>query len=158
MPKGGLRIGAGRKPRPKGVVIGMDGVRREVAAPLGPAPVTPAEAASLLEPPAGLAESAAATWRELAPHAIAQQTLVPATRQGFRELVEQLGMKQAVADAINNAGAATSGMDALLRHYARLAQRLDASLARFRLTAAGRPEPSAAQQKPKTASPWAVAR
>lgn len=151
MPKGGLRIGAGRKPKAS-KVVGMDGLPRPI--PPGPT-LDAAKASPLAEPPEGLTEAQAALWRDLAPHAIAQQTLVPSTVRGFRELVEILAMKQAIADTIAAAGAATSGMDALLRHYAKLAQRVDGTLARYRLTAAGKPEPSA-QTRPKPASPWAA--
>lgn len=156
MPRGGFRVGAGRKPRgDKGVVIGMDGQRRpSVAASvaLGPAPED-AAAHPLVTPPEGLPDGQQPIWRGLAPHAIAQATLVPATVRGFRELCELVLLKQQIADAIVAAGAATSGMDALLRHYTKLSQRLDAVLARYRLTAAGKPESTAA--KPKKASPWA---
>lgn len=151
MPKGGLRIGAGRKPNvPK--VVGMDG--KPHAAPLGPS-LEVAAASPLADPPAGMREAEALVWKALAPLAIAQQTLVVATARGFRELCEQAVMKQQIADAIAGVGAATSGMDALLRHYAKLAQRLDQSLARFRLTASGKPEPGALA-KPKAATPWAA--
>ena len=40
-----------------------------------PAPAPPADAAGLLEPPAGMSEAQSALWRQLAPYAIAQQTL-----------------------------------------------------------------------------------
>lgn len=151
MPKGGLRIGAGRKPKGPPKVVGMDG--RALVAPPGPS-LEVAAAEPIAQPPEGMREAEAAVWLALAPLAVAQQTLVPATVRGFRELCEQAVMKQQIADAIAAAGASTSGMDALLRHYAKLAQRFDQSLARFRLTAAGKPE--AAASKPKKASPWAV--
>lgn len=152
MGHGGARVGAGRKPK-KATVVSMSG--RPFVATLGPAP---ADAASspLATPPEGMREAEAAVWRELAPHAIAQMTLVPGTLRGFRELCEHVVMKQSIADTIAAAGPATSGMDALLRHYAKLAQRVDASLARYRLTAQGKPEPTAVV-KPKAASPWAMA-
>ena len=150
MPRGGLRVGAGRKPK-KASVVGMDGQR------FVPAPALPVSVAGhpLLEPPADLREPQATVWRTLAPHAIAQQTLVQATVRGFRELVEQAVLKQQIADLILAPKPGTD-VDALLRHYTKLAQRLDSTLARFRLTAMGKPEPSA-QVKPKAASPWAAA-
>lgn len=154
MPRGGPRIGAGRKPKSwnerQGKVVGMDG------SPFArPAPVPPADAAGLLEPPAGLTENQSALWRQLAPYAIAQQTLVDATRAGFRELVEQMTMKAAIAEDIERIGIAHPGSGDNLRHYAKLAQRVDATLARFRLTGSGKPEASAA--RPKTAAnPFAM--
>lgn len=154
MPRGGPRIGAGRKPKSwnerQGRVVGMDG------SPFtGPPPPTPAAAAGLLEPPDDLTKAQAALWRQLAPHAIAQQTLVEATRAGFRELVEQMALKAAIAKDIDTLGAAHPGSGDNLRHYAKLAQRVDATLARFRLTGAGKPEASAA--RPKTAAnPFAM--
>lgn len=159
MPRGGFRVGAGRKrQKDAAVVLGMDGQRRpapvaaSVVPQLGPAP-NDAAVHPLVEPPEGLPEGQHVIWRTLAPHAIAQATLVPATVRGFRELCELVLLKQQIADAIVGAGAATSGMDALLRHYAKLSQRLDAVLGRYRLTAVGKPEASAA--KPKKATPWA---
>jgi len=155
MPKGGLRIGQGRRPAPRGAVYSMDGfsARLGVAGGLGPVPQV--DGSVLADPPDGVGERAAELWRELAPHAIAQGTLVPATVQGFRELVEHVAMKQElVAKIVQAGGAAAKDADGLMRHYAKIAQRLDASLARFRLTASGKPEPSAVRVK--VANPWAA--
>jgi hypothetical protein len=153
MPRGGRRVGAGRKPKRPGIVLNMAGARVSATAPmLGPAPAVPTESAALLDPPAGLTQVQQDRWRQLAPYAIAQLTLVEATRPGFAELCEQLVMKEQIAAAINAAGAAHEGMDRLLRQYVKLTQRLDASLARFRLTGSGKAE-AAAQRKP-AANPW----
>lgn len=130
----------------------MAGARVEVPSSPGAAPVVPVEAASLLEPPAGLPPAQQDRWRALAPFAIAQQTLMDATRPGFAELCEQLVMKDQIAAEISKAGAAHEGMDRLLRQYTKLAQRLDSSLARFRLTGSGKPE--AAAPKKVAANPW----
>jgi hypothetical protein len=162
MPRGGARVGAGRKPNAAKQNV-VDARARFSDAPasglpaLGAAPPVPADAATLLEPPPGVSEPEAIAWRALAPHAIAQQTLVAATRVGFRELVEQLVMKQTIADSIAKVGADHPGVDGLLRHYAKLAQRLDATLARFRLTGSGKPEAAAARKAPASPSPWAMA-
>jgi len=158
MPRGGRRVGAGRKPgsipriaRPLERKVVTLGGQDWKALP----PVDVEVSSPLVTPPTGMREPEAEVWKALAPHAVLQQTLVASTVRGFRELCEQAVLKQQIADAIAAAGAATSGMDVLLRHYARLAQRLDQSLARYRLTAQGKPEPTA-QSKPKAANPWAV--
>lgn len=150
MPRGGRRVGAGRKPnKPMSVVRIQDWV----FVPDVPAP-SDAVASDLAQPPEGMREAEAEVWRALAPSAIAQQTLIAATTRGFRELCEQAVLKQQFADEIARIGAAHRDADGLLRHYTKLAQRLDQSLARYRLTAQGKAEPSA-QQKPKAANPWA---
>lgn len=151
MPRGGPRIGAGRKPKGWNEgrkVVGMDGRA------FSPPPPVPPDASGLAEPPEGMTEKQATLWRQLAPHAIAQLTLTPATRAGFRELVEQLAMKQALADEIDRIGAAHPASGDALRHYVKLAQRADGTLARFRLTGSGKPEAAA---KPKSsANPFAA--
>lgn len=157
MPRGGPRIGAGRKPKSwkerQGKVVGMDG--NPFARPPASSSPPPADAGDLLEPPDGMTTKQAALWRQLAPYAIAQQTLVAATRAGFRELVEQMTLKAAIAEDIEKIGAAHPGSGDNLRHYAKLAQRVDATLARFRLTGSGKPEAAAARPK-AAANPFAA--
>ena len=157
MARGGARVGAGRKPKAASRSVVVDARSRFSETTLPPAPAVPADLESLVEPPEGMPETHAKLWRKLAPHAIAQQTLVTATRPGFAELVEQLVMKQQLADSIAQVGAAHPGADGLLRHYTKLAQRLDATMARFRLTALGKPEAAAARKVPVTNNAWAVA-
>lgn len=143
-------MGAGRKPQPQrvpAVVVGMDGAPRAAAA------LVPADS-PLIEPPVDLTKPLQAIWRELAPLAIQQQTLVPATVPGFRELCEQLHLKRALAKGLAKHGAASAEADRILKAYVRLAQRLDGTLGRFRLIGIGKPEPAAAA-KPKASNPWA---
>ncbi len=129
----------------------MDGVRLE---PSAPAPVNADESAVLTVPPTDLQPKAAqAFWRLAAPEAIAQRTLVSGTVLGFRELCQQWAMKEEIAKDIAHVGPAHPGSGENLKHFARLAQRVDASLARFKLTAFGKPVDGAAR-KP-AASPWA---
>jgi len=170
MAKGGARVGAGR---PKGSrnrprvplsqrVVGFDG-RPYQPFVSGPAPKD-ALSSPLAEPPADLPEKCAAEWRKWAPHAVSQGTLVPATVQGFRQLAELSVMTEEVSAAIREwreekngyvmSGAAWAPQP-LIQRYSWLAQRLEAAMARYRLTAQGKPEPSAVA-KPKAASPWAL--
>lgn len=140
-------MGAGRPRKKPAIVVGMDGAR------LTPSVAVSVADSPLLEPPDGLATPLQAIWRELAPLAVQQQTLVAATVAGFRELCEQLHVKRQLAVALEQAGAASEAADRILRQYVKVAQRLDGTLARFKLTAMGKPEQTAA--KPKAASPWA---
>ncbi len=83
MPRGGRRVGAGRKPRPKpAVVLGMNGARLDADQVSAPAD-DPAKS-PLLKPPAELTPKERACWKRFAGHAIEQRTLVPATVAGFR--------------------------------------------------------------------------
>lgn len=157
MPRGGRRVGAGRKPKqPRaGVVLAMDGRRQdpqdllEVAAD----PVLSHPPELLATPPRDLTPGQKKVWRKAAPLAIAERTLTPATVMGFRALVAQWVMTETLAARIEEAGAASdTGVD-LLRSYVKLAQRLDASLARFKLTGFGKPSESA-PRKPAASNPW----
>ena len=170
MPKGGRRVGAGRKPRARGVLLAMDGTRRTDVLPpaLQPAPSSSTRAPrSLAKPPADLSAPRKAFWRTYAPHAIAEGTLTAATVVGFRELSEQWVLKEDLARVIEAAAAEPVAGDDLalviarkrdaadaLKAYVKLAQRLDATLARFKLTASGKAAPA---EKPKAAAnPWAT--
>ena len=117
----------------------------------------PVDGAELLEvPPSDLPAPQRAFWRLWAPHAIAQQTLVPSTVAGFRELCEQHAMKTSLAKKINRLGTCSADAERLLKHYEKLAQRLDATLARFKLTAFGKPEAGAgARRVSSAAGQWA---
>lgn len=123
-----------------------------------PAPAAPdPSAAGLAEPPEELSPAQQAFWREWAPHALERQTLIPATAAGFRELCQQWELKEQLAVRIAKAGgAAARKVDGLLRHYTKLAQRVDASMARFSLTSFGKPA-DGSKKKPQApgASPWA---
>jgi phosphopantetheinyl transferase len=79
---------------------------------------------------------------------------VPATLPGFRELCEQADLKRQVDKRLRKIGATTEAADGLLRHQVKLAQLLDARLARFKLTAFGKPADDRAGRK-VSENPWA---
>lgn len=129
----------------------MDGQRRAAPSPdLEPG----SELSPLTVPPADLSGSAKTFWRHAAPEAIAARTLIPSTMVGFRELCQQWAMKEAIAKDIEKVGAASRSADGSLRHYVKLAQRVDSSLARFKLTGFGKPADSGGAKK-LSPSPWA---
>lgn len=160
--RGGSRPGAGRKPGTKNfrsVVLDMDGARRpkaELPTPTDPpVAVEAGQDSPLLDPPDDLSERERACWRKFAGRAIRQRTLTDAEVPGFLELCQVFVMKEQVAAHIAQAGgAASEDVDGLLRHYVKLGQRVDALLARFKLTAFGKPSDAAAA-KPVKSNPWA---
>lgn len=153
MPRGGARPGAGRKPKARpATVLGMDG-RRFPLLPADAVPVRDEAVMALADPPADLPPAQQAIWTQYAPAAIEQRTLVPATVMGFRQLCEQTAMAAVLAARIEKVGAASKRAGDPLRHYVRLAQRLDASLARFKLTSFGKPADGKASTQP-AANPW----
>lgn len=155
MPRGGRRVGSGRKPkRKKAIVIGLDGARRSDRSI--PHEVPPRAVADLATPPKDLSAEQRQFWSQYAPYAVEQQTLVPATVVGFRELCEQWTMKAKLAKEIARRGAATRDAEGLLRAYMKLAQRVDALLARFKLTPFGKAVEGATDSKKPAASPWAA--
>lgn len=118
----------------------------QTAAPAGPLSTT-----TLTEPPADLSEARKAFWREWAPKAIAAGTLTEATVLGFRELSEQYVIKEDLAKAVE---LKAPGWGESLKLWMKATQRLDASMARFKLTAFGKPETK--QKAPGgAASAWA---
>lgn len=141
MPRGGARTGAGR-PRKDSNVVGFPGGASIGGNAAPPAPPSD-ETRALGEPPADLPELQQAHWRSLAPLAIEQRTLVPATVPGFRELCQLLAFKEELASRV-----AKFGSEAALKHYTKLSPRVDAALARFKLTAFGKPADGAKQGKP----------
>lgn len=157
MGHGGARPGAGRKPkvRPPGVVLGMDGRRLEIE-PLRDQPPPPAGNPQLEIPPSELTREQRAFWRAAAPLAIDQGTLVPTTVIGFRELCKEYGHLEVLDRKIEKLGAASRNGEALLKTRQKVAQRFDATLARFKLTAFGKPaDPAASRRSAAAANPWA---
>lgn len=136
----------------------MDGTRRPEPAVdelLWP-PAPEAAVVDLAIPPEDLPEAQQAFWRRYAPAALEQQTLVCSTLLGFRELCEQFALKQTLAARITSykLGAASKSADRLLRQYVKLAQRIDASLGRFKLTAFGKPVLPMTTRRPVVSNPW----
>lgn len=155
MPRGGFRVGAGRKPGPRSaVVLGMDGVRRIEAVVSPHVPTT--DDFGLLVAPRDLPRDQVKYWTRYAPLALAQRTLIPAHVPGFRELCEQAAFKDGLAKQIRKLKPESDDASDILRHYEKLVQRLDATLARFRLTGFGKPAESAGAARKTTASPWAA--
>jgi hypothetical protein len=109
------------------------------------------ESVDLAEPPADLSAARQAFWKEWAPRAIAEGTLTAATVLGFRELSEQYVVKADLATVVEARG---PSWDDALKLWLKATQRLDSSMARFKLTAMGK---AAAPTKAKpAANPWAV--
>ncbi len=57
---------------------------------------------------------------------------------------------------IKRIGVATVVADDLLKQYGKIAQRLDASLGRFKLTAFGKPADGGSTRKSPQANPWSM--
>lgn len=155
MPRGGSRPGAGRKPK-TAKVVGMDGKPRADVLPPAMQGAAAATASnldpqpSLIEPPADLSDPRKAFWREWAPQAIAAGTLTDETVLGFRELAEQYVIKANLATAVE---AQAPGWGESLKLWIKATQRVDSSMARFKLTALGKSAPP--KPKTTTSNPWA---
>ena len=132
----------------------MDGQRQRIrprAAALPPALSEP-EREGLLRAPDGLPPGARACWEAWAASAIAERTLTPSTAVGFAEACRRGAYVADLAAKIDRLGAETQEALPTLVLYDRLAQKLEGSLARFKLTAFGKPATSD-QPQPK-ANPW----
>lgn len=155
MGHGGARVGAGRKPREKARVLGMNGTRMSPNVDATTKPSS--DHSNLADPPDGLPIEQHEFWRRWAPMAIEMRTLAPSTVVGFRELCEQMALKVAIWDRMAQLGLASSEADRLLKRYEKIAQRLDTSLKGFKLTAFGKPVEGAAPRQAKV-NPWAQVR
>lgn len=138
-----------------------------LAFPGGAGAGAPAGASALLDPPEDLSgverqsalggglATAKDFWRRLAPHAIAQGTLVSATVPGFRELCELMALKEEVWARLQRFGSDGKTGAERLRNYTKLSQRLDATLGRFKLTAFGKPANDGVPNQKPGANPFA---
>ncbi len=158
MPAGGRRPGAGRKPGAAWggrKVLGHDGQLKPIrqrGEPLPPA-ISQEAQGSLLSAPYWLPEGARGYWERWAPHAIEARTLTPATAAGFTEVCQRADYVTKLANRIGTLGADTQEAIPYLAIYDRMSQRMETSLARFMLTAFGKP---ATSDKPAAAeNPWA---
>lgn len=159
MPRGGERPGSGPKPKGRNL-LAFSGRGAAQSAAVDPS------IAVLAEPPADLSDvppagelttvTAKSVWRLFAPLAIELGTLTPHTVPGFRELAQQYVMKEDAAARLMKYGMGDKSGRERARSFAQLAQRLDASLARFKLTAFGKPAEGAGAKKPSAANPWAA--
>lgn len=138
MGRGGQRVGAGRKPNQRGVVLGMDGTRRQAPDTRPGEPV--GDPVGLAIPPADLSDSRRALWAIYAPEAIQEGTLLRSRVLGFRQLVAQLEMVQEIDRKIGELGTSTLDAADLHKTYWKAAQRLDSTMARFKLTSLGKSE------------------
>ena len=108
MPKGGPRVGSGRKPL-LGAVAALRGSRGNVASravvrfrgPVEPVAVRPPEPVTM---PGDLSAAQAAVWLELAPHALALRTLTPETAGSFRDLCRVITVRDGVLATIQAQG------------------------------------------------------
>jgi hypothetical protein len=99
--------------------------------------------------PEDLTEDERGVWGQLAPHAIARQTLTPATAYGFGLLCRLVVLERLVGRDPETAGKSD---------HRGLVQRIDAELLRFDLAPNGRPHASAPSAKDKPISALAALR
>jgi hypothetical protein len=130
MPRGGARVGAGRKPL-KAVekdVMGNPGRRARVLAHPGAGHVAVVAPIVGVEAPEDLTSEERAVWVSLAAHALAARTLTPATALGFRVLVRNVVLEHYLATGEDRGGPNHRG----------ILQRVDAELLRFCLAPFGK--------------------
>jgi hypothetical protein len=159
---GGARTGTG--PKPKGAALlslhasRFDRVPHDVPLPAAVEPVA-------VEMPADMPEDQQAVWTSLAPFALEQRTLIPATAGSFRDLCAAIVVRDRILAKIDEDGwtflkisvdGAGVEHQELKRHpltseYRGWEQRVEAGRARFKLAPMGKsiaPEP-----KPQELSP-----
>jgi hypothetical protein len=130
VPRGGPRPGAGRKPLERPLAA-LHGHRRRVlveersaVSPALPAPVP-------VDPPLDLKGAPLLVWQELAPFALAERTLTPATAAAFALLCRVIVLERAAGRSRDRGKADHRG----------LIIRTEAGLAKFRLSPTGKPNP-----------------
>lgn len=146
---GGTRIGAGRKPWKNQARVVAGGGDTTAATPeprtLNPEPRS-SEPSKVARPK--LSPAVRAVWDALAPQAVAQGTLVPATAFEFRTLCELAVEQKRCLKAYEAEGFTDLGMK-MGAHYRGLTQRLETKLRAFRLAPMGRElAPPAGKEKP----------
>jgi hypothetical protein len=175
MPRGGSRVGAGRKPKgpPKPSVLRISAaIEGGRAAEVGNLVAFDGGRAGELgaTPPADLPDDQHGFWRTYAPLAIDAGTLTPQTAGSFRLLCELDAEKAAtkatldkdgrtfIKVVVDGDGLAHGGevkAHPLTGSYRQLAQRVEALMARFLLAPFGKPIAGSGKKKP-TVSPWAA--
>lgn len=132
MPRGGARVGAGRKKLSEAdrELGGNAGHRARVLSPAfaaapqaEPAPVV---SAATVEPPANLTPEERKVWAELAPLAIAARTLTRRKVFAFRMLCQHVVLEQRYATSVKDAGGT---------NHRGMIQRVEAALDAFGLRA-----------------------
>lgn len=132
----------------------MDGVRRPAfVADVATVPAMN-DPEGLSAPPADLSAKRQEYWRLWAPRAVQEGTLLPSRVLGFRQLVAQLEMVEDLDKKIMELGTATRDAAEAMKSYVKLAQRLDSTMARFKLTSAGKSEAPA--KKSTGVNVWAA--
>lgn len=156
MPRGGVRPGAGRKPRQR-------------PADVVPFAQRPPEDRALATPPADLTEPERAAWVRFAARAIEQGTLTAQTVPALRLLCELDAEQRALKETLDRDGrtylkvtidGAGQEHQELRAHplttaYHRVAKQVENLMARFKLAPMGKAE-AGALKRPATANPWAV--
>lgn len=136
MPRGGKRVGAGRKPKPRnGNGLGARVLTSaSFAAPLPPVPVEIEE----FDAPDTLSFEARAVWMKQAPHAFRRGTLTRAEALSFERYCEVVVLERNEAKSSGMSGANHRG----------LLRQINAYELQFMLTGAGKPvlEAPAAKQ------------
>jgi hypothetical protein len=160
MPRGGARVGSGRKPK----------AGKKASVPSNLIAIEGGRAGELgATPPADLPSDQHGFWRLYAVLAIEAGTLTPQTAGSFRLLCELDAEKTATKATLDKDGrtyikvsvdGAGVEHDELKAHpltgsYRQLAQRVEALMGRFMLAPFGKPVPGAGKKKP-TANPWAA--
>lgn len=181
MPRGGARVGAGRKPKePRGTRITRrsDAITTNAAPVATPATETPGlrsiEGGRAKEvsrtPPKDLPDDQREFWKRNAPLAIGAGTLTNQTEPSFRLMCELDAETRATKETldkdgrtyikvtVDGAGQEHQELKAhpLTSSYRQLAQRVEAMMARFGLAPFGKPVAGAGGKKKTTVSPWAA--
>ena len=153
MPRGGARVGAGRKPK-GATVLSLHGGR--VRQPAQAAPTVAQGPLPDVKQPEGMPEASQVLWNELAPHALEARTLTDGTAAAFRDLCEAIVLKrmmlaEILADGLtgtkvtlqmDEAGGGVQSVEkkahTLLSQYRGMMQRVEAGFTRFRLAPMGK--------------------
>lgn len=140
---GGRRPGAGRKPK-SAEARALDGNARQrgkvLQHPNAAEPPPPAlPKLDEADAPNDFNHEERCVWLELAPFAMKNGTLTPATALGFRMLCRNIVLERAYATSVMDRGGA---------NHRGLIQRIDSELLRFNLAPCGKPVAGAEPQKP----------
>lgn len=146
---GGRRPGVGRKPLTEAERAARGSKKRGAArvlthpsSPAGPPAAPPLPTLDETDAPNDLQTDERLVWLKLAPHAMANGTLTPATELAFAMLCRNIVLLKAMYEAPLARGTAD---------HRGLIQRVDAELLRFNLSPCGKPMADAAgagEQKP----------